>query len=169
MATASVNDILRPVIYELGVALYLSQLFETNVLFLVALLSGQDGKVSAATFRSAFDDNAGKTLGALAKKFKEQLKPPARFDSFIREGVALRNRVVHGFTLTNRDRLLTVAGRAELIDELRDAQHAINDRLTTTSQMLDRALQIFGGSLDQLRKDAEFRLERGDQESDVKH
>ena len=39
------HDLLKPVVFELGVTVYLCQQFETSLLFLVAMLSAQQGMI----------------------------------------------------------------------------------------------------------------------------
>ncbi len=168
-ATDPETEALRPVIYELGVAVYVCQLFENSLLFLVSILSAHKGVVTADSFKEALGDHSEKTLGLLAKAFRSKLRIPDNYEVFVREGVEARNRVVHGFVRRNSDKLLTVQGRAELVDELRELQHIVNDRITAVNEVLDRALQVFGGSLEQLRKDAEFPFEPDDIDSITQH
>lgn len=157
--TSSIEDAIAPVVYELGKALYIAQQFETNLLYIVSLLSAQDGEVNAKSFISGLDTHAGRMLGQLAGVFKSKLELPDGFESFLREGVEARNRVMHGFVHRNTEKFLTINGRADLIEELREAQHTMDARLKFTATALDRLLQVFGGSLESLRAKAEFNFE----------
>lgn len=168
-STSFQHDVLAPVVYELGVAVYLCQQFETSLLFLIAILSSQEGKVNGKTFKAGICSYSEKTLGQLAKAFRLKLQLPDAYEYYIRKGVETRNSIVHGFVLRNTERLLLVDGRAQVVDELRDAQHIINERLQSLNEVLDRALNVLGGSLDQLRKDVEFRFEAEGVDASTRH
>jgi hypothetical protein len=157
------------VIYELGVAIYLCQQFETNLLFLIALLSAHRGMVTADSFKEGICSYSEKTLGQLAKVFKSKLQLPEAYETYIRTGVETRNSIVHGFVMRNTEQLLSVDGRTQVIDELQNAQHIINDRLQSLNEVLDRALNVFGGSLEQLRKDVEFQFEAEGDVASIRH
>ena len=150
---------LQPVIYELGVAVYVAQQFETSLLLLISLLTANDDMVTAESFKSGVATHSKKTLGQLADIFQSKLSLPSNYQDYIRQGVEARNKVMHGFVLRNTSKLLSIEGRAAIIDELRDAQHIINERLESINAALDRALQIFGGSLEKLRHEVNFRFE----------
>ncbi|MBI4807395.1 MAG: hypothetical protein HY799_00375 [Nitrosomonadales bacterium] len=158
--SSSQQQALQPVVYELGATVYLCQQFETSLLFLLSILTAHEGVVTAESFKEGVVTYSEKTLGQLAKSFKTKLKLPENYEIFIREGVDVRNRVVHGFVLRNSHKFLTDQGRTELIDELRAAQHVIDERQISVQRVLDRALQLFGGSLEQIRKEKVLRFER---------
>lgn len=165
----SQHESLKPVVFELGVTVYLCQQFETSLLFLVAILSAQQGTVTSDSFKAGVCSYSKETLGILAKAFKSKLQLPEAYETYIREGVEVRNSITHGFVLRNTDRLLSADGRSQIIDELRDAQHIINDRLQSLTEVLDRALSLFGGSLEQIRKNVEFRFEAENQNKTPLH
>lgn len=150
---------LQLVVYELGVAVYVAQQFETSLLLLVSLLTANDGIVTAESFKSGAATHSKKTLGQLAGVFQSKLSLPMNYEEYIRHGVEARNKIMHGFVMRNTSKFLSVEGRLAIIDELRDAQHIINERLQSINAVLDRALQVFGGSLEQLRHEANFRFE----------
>lgn len=156
---SSETQALQPVIYELGVAVYLCQQFETTLLFLVSILTANEGAVTSESFKNGLATHSEKTLGRLARAFKSKLSLPENFEVYIRQGVDTRNTIIHGFVMRNTPKFLSADGRSEIIDELREAQYIINERLQLLSKVLDRALQVFGGSLDQLRREASFRFE----------
>jgi len=155
----SQQQALQPVVYELGAAVYVCQQFETSLLLLLAILSAHDGVVTTESFKDGMVTYSEKTLGQLVKSFKTKLQLPENYEIFIREGVDARNRVVHGFVLRNAHKFLTIQGRSELIDELRAAQHIVNERQLSVRRVLDRALSVFGGSLEQIRKEMKCRFE----------
>jgi hypothetical protein len=164
-STISQTQALRPVVYELGAAIYLCQQFETNLLFLVSILTAnEEGVVTSKSFKDELvalseAKKTKKTLGQLAVVFKSKLSLPDNFEAYIRQGVEARNNIVHGFVMRNTKKFLSSDGRTEIIDELREAQHVINERFVSLNEVLDRALQVFGGSLEQLRQEADFRFE----------
>lgn len=155
----SQHQALQPVVYELGAAVYLCQQFEINLLFLVSIFTDHQGVVTSNSFNDGIVTYSRETLGKLAQAFKSKLQLPENYELFIREGVKARNRVVHEFVMRNSGKFLTVQGRSELIDELREEQHIIKERLESVQMVLNRALQVFGGSLEQIRKEKQFRFE----------
>lgn len=153
------HEALRPVIYELGAAVYLSQQLETSLLCLVAILRPQGNMVNYDSIKDGLSHRAKSTLGTLLKEFRDKLPIPANYAAFIKEGVDARNYVVHGFLNKNHEKLLTAQGRVEIVEELRDLQHVVNDRLMAVNQLVNAALKVFGGSLENIRKDVAFRFE----------
>ena len=153
--------VLQPIIYELGVAVYLCQQFETNLLFLVSLLTSNDGTVSATSFKTSLVTYSKETLGRLVNKFKDKLALPDNYSKYLQQGGDARNLVVHGFVMRNTTKFLSPDGRSAIIDELREAQHVINERLLSVTEVLDRALQLFGGSIEVLRRETEFQFDPG--------
>lgn len=160
---------LRPVIYELGVVVYVAQQFETNLLFLICLAADRGGLSTKEAFVNAFGTQSEKTLGQLAKVLRTRLTIPGNYEAFLREGIDARNKIVHGFVLRNTEKFWTVKGREELIDELREAQHIIAERLEAITEVLDVALKVFGKGLAEIRKEAEFRFEPTDFGDPVRH
>ena len=161
---------LKPIMYELGVVVYLCQLFENNLLLLVSLLSANSkNMVTSESFQNAAAVYSEKTLGQIAKIFKEKLSLPNNFVQYIREGVEERNKVTHGFVLRNHENFLTVEGRETMIDDLRQSQHLINERYQTVQTIIDTALQVFGGSLKDLREKQELLFESDNENEKTKH
>src|ERR1019366_434103 len=160
-STSSETQALQPVIYELGVAVYCCQQFETTLLFLVSILTANEGVVTSESFKNELAVHSAKksTLGKLAGAFKTKLSLPANYELYIQHGVETRNKIMHGFVMRNAPKFLSADGRSEIIDELREAQYIINERLQSLNEVLDRALRVFGGSLEQLRREASFRFD----------
>ena len=158
-SSASQTQALQPIVYELGVAVYIAQQFETSLLLLVSLLTANESMVTGESFINGAATYSKKTLGQLAGVFQSKLSLPTNYDEYIRHGVETRNTIMHGFVMKNTSKLLSIEGRSAIIDELREAQHVINERLKSLNAVLDHALQVFGGSLDQLHREAHFRFE----------
>jgi hypothetical protein len=150
---------LQPVIYELGAAAYLCQQFETSLLLLVSMLTANEGVVTSESFKKGLDAHSDKTLGRLASIFKTTLSLPENYVEYIKKGVEKRNSLIHGFVMRNTSKLLSAEGRLEVVIELQEAQRFIDERLQSLNEVLDHALQVFGGNLDQLRREANFRFE----------
>ena len=166
----SQHQAIKPIMYELGAAIYLCQLFENNLLFLISILSSNSDKiVTSKSFKNGVIEYSEKTLGQIAGIFKKKLSLPEDFEQFIREGVDTRNKLVHGFVMKNQNKFLTINGRASIIDELRESQHILNERLKTVQLILDQALQVFGGSLEELREKQEFHFEPEGENYATKH
>ena len=68
--TSAQTQALQAVVYELGIAVYLAQQFETSLLLLVSLLTANGGIVTAESFKSGAATHSKKTLGQLAGVFQ---------------------------------------------------------------------------------------------------
>lgn len=159
ISSSVIHKKISPVIYELGAAIYCSQLFENKLLLLTSLLQGSDDKVSKSSFMSAMHKNSDFTLGQLAGDFKKKANLPDSYDNFIKQGVKKRNYISHGYVLSHSDDFLTKSGRDKIIEELRDLQQSFLDRSNQLDQLLDKALNIFGGSIQQLKNETESMFE----------
>jgi hypothetical protein len=164
------NEI-KPVVYELGIAVYLCQQFETTLLLLIAILNDEQGVVNVNSFKAGICSYSQKktTLGQLARIFKEKLELPEAYIIYVQEGVEKRNSITHGFVMRNREKLLSIDGRSQLIEELREAQNIISDRLHSLDEVLNHALCVFGGSLEDLRMDTEIKFEGENLNENVFH
>lgn len=160
---------IAPVIYELGKALYVAQQLETNLYLILSMLSVNAGEVNATTFINGLNLHAKRTLGQLAKAFDSKLDLPIEFVSYLQKGVEARNRVVHGFVQRNTEKFQTVNGRAELIAELRGAQHVMDARLNFSKTMIGRLLHVFSGSMETLTAKAEFNFESEEENDAPRH
>ncbi len=151
---------LSPVIYELGVATYLSQQFETSLLVLKGLVAEREGSSASEVFQKTLEKKA--TLGQLLHVLRKRLTIPKDYDAFLKEGIDARNKVMHGFVFRNAEKFRSAAGRAELIDELREIQHIIGKRLLEANEVLEAALKAYGTSLAHFRAAAESQFETDD-------
>ena len=142
---------------------------ETNLLFLICLVSNREGLSAKQAFVNAFGDHSEKTLGQLAKALRTRITIPKHYEVFLREGVDARNKIVHGFVQRNTEKFWTVKGREELINELREAPHIIAERLEVITEVLDVALKVFGKGMEELRREASFRFEPNDVSDPTSH
>jgi len=71
-SSSKIHKTISPVIYELGAAIYCSQLFESKLLLLTSLLHGGDGMVTKSSFISAIHKKSDFTLGQLAGDLRKK-------------------------------------------------------------------------------------------------
>lgn len=108
---------LDPVIFKLGAALYITQIFEHSLIFLHKLID-EDEKVTGITKIS--DDYSKKTLGKLLNLLNHRIDVPEQSLDYIFEAIYLRNSVVHGYLISeeNMAKFESEAGIASLVQDL---------------------------------------------------
>ena len=101
-----------------GLASYLSQVFEQEVILFAVMFRLRDakGRVSADDL---FDKLDRQTLGQVLNEARRSARIPDRADALVSEAAAARNRLVHGFFQVNSDLFLSAGGRLSMIQELR--------------------------------------------------
>lgn len=150
----SQDDLMAPIVYEMGKVLFLAQQLEVNLLFLTSILSHEKGRIDGETFIKGMQRHEVLPLGSLAKAFKGKLPLPDDLEAYLKVAVDARNSIVHGFILRNTMQFRTTTGRDELLNELRKAQHVIDERRAATELALNTTLKLFGGDLEEMRRTA---------------
>ena len=150
-----ISESIKPVIYELGAAIYMSQLFENNIVLLNSLLKSNTGIVSKHSFLNNLNKNMKVTLGKQLNVFNENASLSETYKKYLRQGVKARNYISHNYILNNTDKFQTPIGRNEMINELREIQYLLKEMTDEIAHILDAVLKQFGGSMKQLKEQSE--------------
>jgi hypothetical protein len=143
---------LAPVYAEFGAAVHDTQVLEFGLVLLMALATRyDDADFSSAAVESLSSVDAGKTVGELfrAVRRKEHFTTPER--KAIHKAIRLRNDLVHRFLVHKVEALLTADGRQELVSEIRRIRKAVQRADRIVASLIDRYLEEYGTSLDELQ------------------
>ena len=91
---------LDPVVFKLGAALYISQIFESS-LILLHMLIDEDERHTEIT--KIADNYSKKTLGNLLNLLKRRIDVPQKSLDYIFEAIGLRNSIVHGYLISKEN------------------------------------------------------------------
>jgi hypothetical protein len=144
-----------PVFRELGAALYVCQAFEHSLCYLLALIAEHRLPAEPKILSASFDFHETQTLGNLIKALKRGIDTPPDLDEFMREGLSLRNRLVHGYCPRNIPNLIIPKGRLEVIEDIRHIAREIKGRDDIVCRLIDKYLEKFGLSTESLKKHAD--------------
>ena len=137
----------------MGAAIHASQSFEYSVGFLLALIAEHREPTAGEVLSASLDLRATQTLGKLVQEVKRELPDlPEEIGEYLKEGLELRNRLVHGFFPRNTERLMKPKGRIELQDELTVTVLEIQSRDKVVWQLIGKFLIRYGIATDQLAK-----------------
>lgn len=142
---------LDPVVFKLGAALYISQIFEGSLIFLHQLID-EDERVTGITKIS--DDYSKKTLGKLLNLLKRRIDVPQQSLDYIFEAIELRNNIVHGYLISeqNMAQFESEAGIASLAQDLDYKLNQIRERDHHVCSLIDQYLKKYGTSTEALKK-----------------
>ena len=143
---------LAPVYAEFGAAVHDTQVLEFGLVLLMALATRYDdaqfGTDSVKTLSTA---QAGQTVGELfrAVRKKEHFTSPER--KAIHKAIRLRNDLVHSFMVDKVENLFTPEGRESLLQEIRAIRGAVQTADRINASLIDRYLEEYGTSVDELK------------------
>jgi hypothetical protein len=143
---------LVPVYAEFGAAVHDTQVLEFGLVLLMALATRyDDANFGSAAVESLASVDAGKTVGELfrAVRKKEHFTAPER--KAIHKAIRLRNDLVHRFLVQKVEALLTADGRRGLLREIRRIRKAVQRADRIVASLIDRYLEEYGTSLDELQ------------------
>jgi hypothetical protein len=142
---------LDPVVFKLGAALYISEIFEGSLIFLHELID-EDEKATGITKIS--DDYSKKTLGKLLNLLKPRIDVPQQSLDYIFEAIELRNSIVHGYLISeeNMAKFESEAGIADLVQDLDNKLNQIRARDHYVCGLIDQYLKKYGTSTEALKE-----------------
>lgn len=149
------TDKLDPVVFKLGAALYICQIFESSLILLHELID-EDESIPGKTVRFGADYSK-KTLGRLINLLKPRIDVPEGSMDFIYEAIDIRNEIVHGYMTTAEHMSMfeTEEGRLALFSDLDTKLNAVRTRDIAVCELIDRYLAKYGTSTDKLKQWAE--------------
>jgi hypothetical protein len=158
------QDELVPIYAEFGAAVHDTQVLEFGLVLLMALATRyDDAHFTPEAVMALSSSQAGQTLGELfrAVRKKEYFTSPER--KSIHKAIRLRNDLVHRFMVHKVEQFLSPEGRAALLDEIRGIRGAVQSADRIIASLIDRYLEEYGTSLEELQDYASelFEQEQG--------
>ncbi|MCP4487102.1 MAG: hypothetical protein GY820_07260 [Gammaproteobacteria bacterium] len=147
---------LDPVIFKLGSALYISQIFEGSLIFLHKLI---DEDERATGVQKIPDGYSKKTLGNLLNLLKRRIDVKQHSLDYIFEAIELRNIIVHGYLVSeeNMAKFESESGISSLVQDLDLKIIQIRERDHYVCTLIDQYLKKYGTSTELLKSQAEVR------------
>jgi len=147
---------LDPVVFKLGAALYISQIFEGSLILLHKLIDEEERIIGITKIG---DDYSKKTLGKLVNLLKRRIDVPQQSLDYIFEAIDLRNSIVHGYLISeeNMSRFETEGAIVNLVQDLDNKLKAIRERDRFVCGLIDQYLKKYGTSTEALKELAEKR------------
>ena len=126
---------MREVYARFGFATYQAQCLERQLAIILATKYGPEPtRISSKEFSSVFEDLFSKSLGQLVRKITKFSDLSKDVEGRLQEALETRNWLTHRYFWERALDILSVAGRAKMIDELRaaaDLLHSQNEFFTT--------------------------------------
>ena len=146
---------LDPVVFKLGAALYICQIFENSLVLLHQLIDEAE-KIPGKTEKIG-DDYSKKTLGKLINLLKPRIDVPPKALDFIFDAITVRNEIVHGYLTTSENmvKFESEDGLSFLAADLQGKTNEIRARDLFVCKLIDEYLAKYGTSTETLKKLAE--------------
>jgi len=139
------KQVLAPIFFEAGAALYDCQSFEYGIAYLLYLFSrlGATG-LDPAHCASILDDEEKKTAGQLAQLLRKHLRISEDIEEGLSKALRARNHLVHRFLIENVERMLEVREHDALVKEIRSLRSTVRG----CQKKLDPFVRALAQSLD---------------------
>lgn len=143
---------LDPVVFKLGAALYICQIFESSLVLLHHLIDDEE-VIPGKTIKIG-SDYSRRTLGNLINLLKVRIDVPQNALDFIYEAISIRNEIVHGY-LTGPENVAhfeTQEGIGFLVRDLDEKLNEVRSRDRVVCGLIDQYLAKYGTSTDKLKQ-----------------
>jgi hypothetical protein len=160
-----VVELTKPVLLEFAKAVYICQLLESSLCFLLALMAHEKLPEEGA-FAASWDFHSKRTLGQLLHRLREQIEIPPELDEYLGVGIDKRNEIIHGFLTKNAMRLADPKGRLEIEKELVELKLEVKKRDIVVNKLIDALLAKYGLSNEILKRNADRHWEYLNPEED---
>jgi uncharacterized protein YutE (UPF0331/DUF86 family) len=139
------KEVLAPIFFEAGAALYDCQGFEYAIAYLLYLFSrvGKTG-LDPARCAAILDDDEKKTAGQLIQMLSKHLRISEGIEEGLAKALEARNRLVHRYLIENVERLMEVREHEALVKEIR----ALRSTVRRSQEQLDPFVRALAESLD---------------------
>jgi hypothetical protein len=152
-----------------GLAMYTAQVFEhevVNLLVLAHIVRAQENaeRILSDPWERRFRD----TLGQLSQRLKPYLAHDQQLVYDIANGVRTRNHLAHSYWRVHAEDAVSVAGRAEMIEELigiKDMFADLDERLTRVSKPFRKSLGITDERIQEQYDEMKKRVAERDRDS----
>lgn len=120
------KQVLAPIFFEAGAALYDCQSFEYCIAYLLYLFSRLGTPDLDPNHCAAILDNEEKkTAGQLAQLLRKHLRISENLEEGLAKALQARNHLVHRFLIENVERMLEVREHDALVKEIRDFRSSV--------------------------------------------
>lgn len=139
------KQVLAPIFFEAGAALFDCQSFEYSIAYLLYLFSrlGSIG-LDPAHCAAILDDEEKKTAGQLAQLLRKHLRISEDLEEGLRKALRARNHPVHRFLIENVERTLEVREHDVPVKEIRGLRSTVQ----RCQKQLDPFVRALAQSLD---------------------
>ena len=146
----------REVYARFGLAMYQAQCLERQLAMILATKYGPDPtRISRKEFKSVFDDLFSKSLGQLVRKITKLSALSEDEEKRLKEALETRNWLAHRYFWERAVDILSVPGRASMIDELRAAAHQLHTQDEFFTNKTDEFGERFGINQQLIKKQIE--------------
>jgi hypothetical protein len=144
------REVLAPVYFEAGAALFDCQSFEYGIAYLLSLLS-RAGIIGLEPERCAaiLDNEEKKTAGQLIQLLRKHVQISANVEEGLVKALEARNRLMHRYLVENAERLLDVREHDTIIREIR----ALRSDVRNCSKQLAPSVKSLARGLDHIDPD----------------
>lgn len=145
------KEVLQPIYFEAGAALYDCQSFEYGIAFLLYLFSrlGTEGLSEEFTV-SIMENEAKKTSGQLIGLLKKHVQVSESFEKELAKGLEARNKLIHRFLVDNVERFADPDQHNNLVKDIR----IIRDQVRRAGKKLEPFIQALVAITDGLDMEA---------------
>ena len=142
------KEILAPIYFEAGAALFDCQSFESSIAYFLYLLA-RSGKrdLNPADIAAILDGDEKKTAGQLIVLLKKKIKVSDGIESALSTALQARNKLIHRYLYENIERLMDLNEHEKIIAEIR----SLRSKVRSCQEALDpfiKGLAILVDGLD---------------------
>jgi len=121
-------DAIKPILTEVGAAVYASQRLEGSIAYLLYLLSRSNEIEIPTTFLETILNHQGKqTAGQLIALLRKHVAVPDHAEELLLVALDRRNKIVHHYLSENTLRMMVPEEREEMIRELKRYRGEIHE------------------------------------------
>ncbi|MGB9128124.1 MAG: hypothetical protein WCB97_00600 [Thiobacillus sp.] len=144
------KNLLQPIYFEAGAALYDCQSFEFGIAYLLYLFSrlGVTG-LDTKRAESILEDEEKKTAGQLIGMLKRHLTVSDGIEEKLTVALQARNKLVHRYLIENVERMIDPNEHENLVREIR----ALRSQVRSSHQQLEPFVKALAETLDDIAID----------------
>jgi hypothetical protein len=139
------KQVLQPIYFEAGAALFDCQSFEYAIKYLLYLFARFGAKgLDVSNTVSILENEEKKTAGQLIKLLKLHLKVSEGLEETLVDSLKARNELIHHFLINNLERIVELNEHESLLKELR----SLRSRVQKSQKQLDPFIKALAEMMD---------------------
>lgn len=139
------KEILAPIFFEAGAALYDCQSFEYGIAYLLYLLSRLGASdLDPARCAAILDNDEKKTAGQLIQILRQHQRISEGLEDSLTKALEARNLLIHRYFIENGERMIEVSEHEVLVREIR----AHRSTVRRSQKQLDPFVQALAKAID---------------------